>query len=67
MSISLMNDSGYAFDVTKNLLQMGEVLFATGDIRLREAERSVSLDEDELDEVLQENTRTKPDIENEHS
>ncbi|MFT5855010.1 MAG: phosphate:Na+ symporter, partial [Verrucomicrobiales bacterium] len=53
MSISLMNDSGYAVHIAKNLLQMGEVLFSTGDIRSREAERSVMLDEDEMDEVLQ--------------
>jgi len=54
MSISLMNDSGYAYHVTKNLVKMGEVLFSTGESQLREAERSVSLDEGELEELLQE-------------
>jgi len=52
MSISLMNDSGYAYGVTKNLVKMGEVLFSTGESQLREVERSVSLDEGELEELL---------------
>ena len=55
MSISLMNDSGYAYHVTKNLVKMGEVLFSTGESQLKEAERSVSLDEAELDELAQKN------------
>jgi len=60
MSISLMNDSGYAYHVTKNLVKMGEVLFATGESQLREAERSVSLDERELEELLQETNSPNP-------
>ena len=54
MSISLMNDSGYAYHVTKNLVKMGEVLFSTSGSQLKEAERSVSLDERELEELMQE-------------
>ena len=53
MSISLMKDSGYAYDVTKNLVQMAEVLFSTSDIRMKEAERSISLGDSEVDELLQ--------------
>lgn len=52
MATSLMNDSAYAYDVAKNLIQMGETLFATGDQELKEAERSLALDEDELAEVM---------------
>jgi len=59
MSISLMNDSGYAYHVTKNLVKMGEVLFSTGESQLREAERSVALDEGELEELLQ-NPKNSP-------
>jgi phosphate:Na+ symporter len=55
MSISLMNDSGYAYHVTKNLVKMGEVLFSTSESALKDAEKSVSLDEAELDELAQEN------------
>ncbi|HHH37971.1 MAG TPA: Na/Pi cotransporter family protein [Sedimenticola sp.] len=51
MATSLMNDSAYAYDVAKNLVQMGEVLFASGDAALKEAERSIVLDPDEVDEV----------------
>lgn len=53
MATSLMNDSAYAYDVAKNLIQMGETLFATGDLAQKEAERSIALDESELEEVLE--------------
>ncbi|MCH7229048.1 Na/Pi cotransporter family protein [Haloferula sp. A504] len=52
VTISLMNDSGYAYQVTKNLVKMGAILFSTADHGLREAERSISLDESEMAEAL---------------
>lgn len=66
MSISLMNDSGYAYHVIKNLVKMGEVLFSTSESTLREAERSVSLDEAELTELMQENTKSTSGRSNEN-
>ena len=44
MATSLMNDSAYAYDVAKNLVQLGEVLFAKGDLALRHAEQAIALD-----------------------
>ncbi len=52
MATSLMNDSAYAYDVSKNLVQMGEVLFASGNLEQKAAERSIALDADEFDEVM---------------
>ncbi len=52
MATSLMNDSSYVYDITKNLLQAGEVLFATGDQSMKDVERSITLDEDEIDEIV---------------
>jgi len=52
MATSLMNDSSYAHDVATKLVSMGEVLFSTGDINLRDAERNIALDDDEIDEAL---------------
>ena len=52
MATSLMNDTSYAQDVIKNLLQMGEVLFATGDLDMKAAERSLALDDTEMLEIL---------------
>jgi len=52
MATSLMNDSAYAYDVAKNLVQMGEVLLASGDLEFKEVERSITLDEDEVEEVM---------------
>lgn len=53
MATSLMNDTSYAYDIIKNLLQMGEVLFATGDLDMKAVERSLALDEDEMQEILE--------------
>ncbi len=54
MATSLMNDATYAYDVAKNLVQMGEVLFATGDASMREVERELALTEDEIEELRSE-------------
>jgi phosphate:Na+ symporter len=48
---SLMNDSGYAYEVTKKLVEMAFVLFSKGDISLRVTERELALTADELDEI----------------
>lgn len=53
MATSLMNDATYAYDVTKNLVQMGEVLFATGMQSMKDAERLIALDDDDIAEVLE--------------
>jgi phosphate:Na+ symporter len=59
MATSLMNDTAYAYDVTKNLVQMGEALFASGTQEMKEAERSLALDEDDLTEIMEkEKSRT---------
>ena len=51
MATSLMNDVAYAYDVAKNLVQMGEALFARGDLAMKEAERHLVLDEDEAEAI----------------
>lgn len=53
MATSLMNDAAYAYDVTKNLVQMGEVLFATGMQSMKDVERMIALDDKEIAEVLE--------------
>ena len=60
MAISLINDSNYAYGVTKNLVRMGEILFSAGHIGIRSAERSLSLDADEVEKLL---TETQTNIE----
>ncbi len=60
MATSLINDSSYAYDVTKNLVKMGEVLFSSGDSGVRSIERSLALDVDEMDDLF---TETKTNIE----
>ncbi len=53
MATSLMNDATYAYDVTKNLVQMGEVLFATGSQTMKDAERIIALDDEDITEMLE--------------
>ena len=54
MATSLMNDSSYAYDVSRNLVQMGEVLFATGDLAMKQAERDISLNVHEIEAIANE-------------
>jgi len=54
MATSLMNDANYAYQVTKNLIQMGEVLFATGDYDMKLAERDIALTDEELADIINE-------------
>jgi phosphate:Na+ symporter len=52
MAISLMNDSAYCQDICRNLIHLGEVLFIATDPDEKEAERSVALDDGEINAVL---------------
>ncbi|MCB1882371.1 MAG: Na/Pi cotransporter family protein, partial [Gammaproteobacteria bacterium] len=51
MATSLMNDYAYAYDVAKNLVQLGEVLFASRDPKHRAIDQELSLDEDEIEQT----------------
>ena len=52
MATSLMNDSSYAHDVARNLIDMGTVLFSEHDPMYSDAERMVALDDDDIDELI---------------
>jgi phosphate:Na+ symporter len=52
MATSLMNDSGYAYDISRNLIAMGTTLFGDHDLDVSSAESSLALDQDEIDEIL---------------
>ncbi|MCU7875594.1 MAG: Na/Pi symporter [Candidatus Thiodiazotropha sp. (ex. Lucinoma kazani)] len=54
MATSIMNDSAYTFDISKNLIDMAEILFAARALDLREAERDIALNEEELEEIIEE-------------
>ena len=53
MATSLMNDNGYAVNMITKLIDMGRVLFSAADSMTREAERSLSLGEAEIDAALE--------------
>jgi len=52
MATSLMNDSHYAYEAANKLIEIGRLLFSTGDINVRNVERSLALDEHEVIEAL---------------
>ncbi|MCU7814104.1 MAG: Na/Pi symporter [Candidatus Thiodiazotropha sp. (ex Rostrolucina anterorostrata)] len=54
MATSIMNDSAYTFDISKNLIDMAEILFAARALDLREAEWDIALNEEELEEIIEE-------------
>ncbi|MEW8040898.1 MAG: Na/Pi symporter [Candidatus Thiodiazotropha endolucinida] len=54
MATSIMNDSAYTFDISKNLIDMAEILFAARALDLREAEQDIALNEDELEQIIEE-------------
>ena len=47
-----MNDNAYARDIAENLLQMGRVLFGTRSAELKDAQEQVSLEDSELEEIM---------------
>ncbi|MEG3638707.1 Na/Pi cotransporter family protein [Magnetococcus sp. PR-3] len=53
MATSLMNDSAYAYDISKRLIQVAESVFVPfNEERLRDAERAISLSDEELETVM---------------
>lgn len=51
MATSLMNDSGYCHDACEDLIEMARILFAERDPSIKAAERSVALDEAEIEQM----------------
>ncbi len=52
MGTSLMNDSAYAHDVIRNLIEVGETLFIARALHVDEEQRKVLMGEDELSDNL---------------
>jgi phosphate:Na+ symporter len=60
MATSVMNDSAYTYDVSMKLIEMAGILFAARGMELREAQHSMQLDDQEMDEIVDEiNTEQK--------
>lgn len=52
MATSLMNDTAYANYISKNMVRIGGVLFANQELAEKQYERSLVLDQREIDELL---------------
>jgi len=53
MATSLMNDSAYAYDISKNLIDMAEVTFADRSSNLMNLTEEMSMDEDDIKAILE--------------
>lgn len=56
MATSLMNDSTYAYSIARNLIRVGEALFAIGDPAMRETEQEIALTDDEVAAIISSDT-----------
>ncbi|MEY6432871.1 Na/Pi symporter [Thioalkalicoccus limnaeus] len=63
VATSLMNDSGYTYDIAKNLINMARVVFAPAEPIMREIDHDIHLDEQEIHDVVgqREQARTPPE------
>lgn len=57
---SLLNDSNYAYALTKSLVKMAEVLFSSEPTEMQEAEMALRLGEDELDAIVTQKPNPQP-------
>ena len=46
---SLIKDYRYTYRICKRLIELGQIVFAVRDSGLRDAQRSLALDEDEIE------------------
>lgn len=53
MATSLMNDNTYTYDISIKLIEMAGILFAARGMELRDAARSMQLDEQELEDIVE--------------
>jgi len=54
MATSLMNDNAYTYEVSMKLIEMGGILFAARAMDLKQAEKSIILNDEELDGIVEE-------------
>jgi len=52
MATSLMNDSNYAYDISKNLIEMSEVLFLKEESGNREFRDELLITEEDVEEFI---------------
>ena len=52
MATSLMNDSAYAYDISKNLISMAETIFVDARSDMKELKQDMKISEDEIDSLL---------------
>ena len=53
MATSLMNDSAYAYDISKNLISMAEITFADRSSNLQSLNEEMSMNADDIKEILE--------------
>ena len=54
MATSIMNDSGYAYNIARNLVDMAQTLLAAREADLKDAEQKLALNDADIEDVLRE-------------
>ncbi|MDX1813096.1 MAG: Na/Pi cotransporter family protein, partial [Gammaproteobacteria bacterium] len=57
MGTSLMNDSGYAYNICHNLIEMARVIYAPIETEQKKAEEKLALDDKDIKEIIQNKTQ----------
>ncbi len=52
MATSLMNDSAYAYDISKNLIAMAEIIFVEGNSSMSDVSQEVSMSDEDVTTIL---------------
>jgi phosphate:Na+ symporter len=53
MATSLMNDNAYTYEISMKLIEMGGILFAARAMDLKGADKSLVLDDDDIDDIVE--------------
>ena len=53
MATSLMNDSTYAYNISKNLVAMAEVIFIDSDSDIKNLDEEMLIDDEDVDSILE--------------
>ncbi|PHQ65614.1 MAG: sodium:phosphate symporter [Sulfurimonas sp.] len=53
MATSLMNDSAYAYDISKNLIEMANVIFIENNSEMKSIGEDMLISDDEIDSILE--------------
>ncbi len=52
MATSLMNDSSYAYDISKKMIEMAEIIFTDKDEDMKKLTQEMSMSDDDIQSII---------------